>query len=176
MNNWVIHLLSQLPAWYIYLITLPSLFLKCQTMPAVQHNQPWWKDTSVCSFCLTLLTYIYIFFFFKWECFEEEKSGVRSCSHHNWTHLTQMCIHSDSFCTVASRSILFITVDIHWSAAQVFDLGLNLGNCSGWLGGIKVETGWQWVQWLTVSVSQCVWLSDREIFGQPLLIRCIRSI
>ena len=78
-------------------------------------------------------------------------------------------VHQRNSCSAAQYTqMAFFTfyispgANILWSTDQVFDLGLNLGNCSGWLGGIEVETGWQEVQWVTVSVCVCVRERERE--------------
>lgn len=49
------------------------------------------------------------------------------------------CISHQTVRTNAA-SFFVLLQQVHRSTVQLFDLGLNLGNCSGWLGGIEVET------------------------------------
>lgn len=134
-------------AWYICLMTLSSSFLKCQSMPAVQHNQP--RSERHFNLCFFFYWHI-VFFSFQTGSRNEWAPAPVTVSHFGHIKSNVHQINSCSFTHYTQMLLFIFSSNVHWSIAQLFDLGLNLGNCSGWLGGIEVETGWQW--WVTVCV------------------------
>lgn len=84
-----------------------------------------------------------LFFFFYFAAVTEKKSERAPAPVTVFTFLAHQvkCIsHQTVHPNAASFSFFVLLQQVHRSTVQLFDLGLNLGNCSGWLGGIEVET------------------------------------
>lgn len=130
-------------AQYIYLMTLSSSFLKCQSMPAVQQKQPR-SGRLFSKLCVCCWFFVSFLFFFTLLLSQKKKSERAPAPVTVFTFLAHRvkCISQQTVRTnAASFSFFFVLLhQAHRSTVQLFDLGLNLGNCSGWLGGIEVET------------------------------------
>lgn len=94
--------------------------------------------------CVLLVFCFFFFFFFTLLLSQKKKSERAPAPVTVFTFLAHRvkCISHQTVRTNAASFSFFLVLlhQVHRSTVQLFDLGLNLGNCSGWLGGIEVET------------------------------------
>lgn len=94
---------------------------------------------------MCVVGFLFLFFsFFYFAAVTEKKSERAPAPVTVFAFLAHRvkCISHQTVRTNAASFSFFLVLlhQVHRSTVQLFDLGLNLGNCSGWLGGIEVET------------------------------------